>query len=326
MLKRILSLLAALAVCAGCMAAVSAEEPSVFDMPAAGLKFVSPPEYESAKGLITTDGLMELGVNNYYSYFYYLAVTREEYDRLQAENPDALQSRAGLLFYAFALGDGRDFSYVTGQTGGSFTADRALLLGQEGGYSFYLYMAEDAGFAASVGGEYGEEYAALCAMRDETAAAFTCSAPVNEHTGMDGAVIRFTATDLDGNPVSSEELFSKHAVTLVNIWATWCGPCVGELAELQAIHTRLLEKDCAVVGLLTDMNVEEARRLIRENGITYDVVLVWNDLSYVFPYSAIPTSILVDRNGAFLGTKIVGAQPDLYEAAVEPFLPAAANP
>ena len=37
------------------MAAVSAEEPSVFDMPAAGLKFVSPPEYESAKGLITTD-------------------------------------------------------------------------------------------------------------------------------------------------------------------------------------------------------------------------------------------------------------------------------
>lgn len=186
-------------------------------------------------------------------------------------------------------------------------------------FSDYLYPDESPDFAASVG-EYGEEYTALCAAKDQLAACFACYTPVNEYTELDGHVLRFDAKDLDGNPVSSEELFSKHAVTMVNLWATWCGPCVGELKELQAIHTHILEKDCAVVGLLTNDNIEEARRLMEANGITYDVVRVSSDLTFVFPYSAIPTTFFVDRDGVFLGTKFVGAYPELYESALEPFL------
>ena len=52
----------------------------------------------------------------------------------------------------------------------------------------------------------------------------------------------FEGKDLDGNTVKSEELFSGNAVTVVNFWFTTCNPCVGELAELDALNKELAEK------------------------------------------------------------------------------------
>ena len=317
MLKKAISVLLALMVLAGCAGALAEEDGQTFEMPSAGMKIVLPQEYADAKGLVATDGVIELGSGSYTAYFYYCAASREEYDRLLAEAPGELSSRMCLLFYAFAIYGDQPFSEVT-----SLDESAAVKLGQEGDYTFYLYMNQDAEFAASAGEEFGAEFTALTAMKDQVAAGITCYTPVNEYTEqLDGTVIRFTAKDLDGNPVSSEELFSRHEVTMVNVWATWCGPCVSELADLQEVHTHFLEKDCAVVGLLTDDDVEKARRLMAENGVEYDVVLVSSDLTYVFPYSAIPTTFFVDRNGAFLGTKFVGVcSADMYESALTPFL------
>ena len=57
----------------------------------------------------------------------------------------------------------------------------------------------------------------------------------------DGSMQKFPAfegKDLDGNPVKSDELFSGNAVTVVNFWFTTCNPCVGELADLDALNQR----------------------------------------------------------------------------------------
>ena len=61
----------------------------------------------------------------------------------------------------------------------------------------------------------------------------------------DGSMQKFPAfegKDLDGNTVKSDELFSANAVTVVNFWFTTCNPCVGELAELDALNKELAEK------------------------------------------------------------------------------------
>ena len=50
----------------------------------------------------------------------------------------------------------------------------------------------------------------------------------------------FEGKDLDGNPVKSDELFSRNAVTVVNFWFTTCSPCVGELGELDALNLSLI--------------------------------------------------------------------------------------
>ena len=154
---------------------------------------------------------------------------------------------------------------------------------------------------------------------------FTVSEPyvVGYAESTEEGVLRFTATDLDGNPLSSEEIFSQHKMTMVNIWATWCGPCVGELGELQKIHTKFLEKDCAIVGLMTDKDIDEARRLMKENGITYLVVLAPDNIDSAFPYEGIPTSFFVDQNGVIRGKTITGAYPNLYESGLEQAMEAA---
>ena len=59
----------------------------------------------------------------------------------------------------------------------------------------------------------------------------------------------FNGKDLDGNDVSSDELFSNNTVTVVNFWFTTCKPCVGELGELEALNQKLADKGGAVVGV-----------------------------------------------------------------------------
>ena len=61
----------------------------------------------------------------------------------------------------------------------------------------------------------------------------------------------FEGKDLDGNTVKSEELFSGNAVTVVNFWFTTCNPCVGELAELDALNKELAEKGGSLIGVNT---------------------------------------------------------------------------
>ena len=79
-------------------------------------------------------------------------------------------------------------------------------------------------------------------------------------------------------------------------------------------------KGGAVVGILVDDNLEEARRLVKENGITYPIIVVPQSFAMVFPFSAYPTTFYADSNGTFLETKFTGAYPDMYEGVLESYL------
>ena len=322
MMKKITAMLLTLMICACCFGAQAEQEPATEEMPVMGLTFTYPQEMIDAKGAVATDGALSLGGSVYYAYWYYAALTWEELTQGLEADRDNTISKVELLFYLFAVGENRDFSQVSELTENQLTAENAVQIGQEGSWTYYLYMTPHPEFADRVTAEYYDEYSALCGLADKYAAACSFYTPFNpEDAGGEtgGQIISFKANDLDGNPVSSAEIFSQHEITMVNIWATWCGPCVGELAELQEIHKRFLEKDCAVLGLMTDDDIRSAKNLIRQNGVTYQVA-VNTSFRSVFPYSGIPTSFFVDRNGRFLGTMIVGAYPEKYEAALEPLL------
>ena len=107
---------------------------------------------------------------------------------------------------------------------------------------------------------------------------------------------------------------------MVNIWATWCGPCVGELAELQQIHTRLQEKGCGIVGLLDDTALDDARRLVADNGVTYPVILAPENVYGIFPFDAYPTSFFINKEGEIIASPIVGAYVDSYESVLDSLL------
>lgn len=132
----------------------------------------------------------------------------------------------------------------------------------------------------------------------------------------------FTTTDLDGNAVTSDELYAQNQITMVNLWATWCGPCVGELGELAEIHTRMQELGCGIVGVMldstTDKGMAAAPQLMEENGTNYPVVAYSADMDALLEgVTGIPTSFFVDSTGAIVGEPVVGAYPDKYLPAVQ---------
>ena len=135
----------------------------------------------------------------------------------------------------------------------------------------------------------------------------------------DGSMQKFPAfegKDLDGNPVKSDELFSGNAVTVVNFWFTTCNPCVGELAELDALNKELAEKGGSLIGVNTftldgdEAAISEAKDVLAKKGATYQNVYFASDgeagkfVTNIFAY---PTTYVVDRNGNIVGDPIVGA-------------------
>ena len=142
----------------------------------------------------------------------------------------------------------------------------------------------------------------------------------------DGSMQKFPAfegKDLDGNPVKSDDLFSGNAVTVVNFWFTTCNPCVGELAELDALNKELAEKGGSLIGVNTftldgdEAAISEAKDVLAKKGATYQNVYFDSDgeagkfTTNIFAY---PTTYVVDRNGNIVGDPIVGAITEKKQA------------
>ena len=142
----------------------------------------------------------------------------------------------------------------------------------------------------------------------------------------DGSMQRFPAfegKDLDGNTVKSDELFSANAVTVVNFWFTTCNPCVGELAELDALNKELAEKGGSLIGVNTftldgdEEAISEAKDVLAKKGAAYQNVYFDSDgeagkfTTNIFAY---PTTYVVDRNGNIVGEPIVGAITEKKQA------------
>ena len=142
----------------------------------------------------------------------------------------------------------------------------------------------------------------------------------------DGSMQKFPAfegKDLDGNTVKSDELFSANAVTVVNFWFTTCNPCVGELADLDALNKKLAEKGGALIGVNTftldgdEAAISEAKDVLAKKGATYQNVYFDSDgeagkfTTNIFAY---PTTYVVDRSGNIVGEPIVGAITEKKQA------------
>ena len=142
----------------------------------------------------------------------------------------------------------------------------------------------------------------------------------------DGSMQKFPAfegKDLDGNTVKSDELFSGNTVTVVNFWFTTCNPCVGELAELDALNKELAEKGGSLIGINTftldgdEAAISEAKNVLAKKGATYQNVYFDSDgeagkfTTNIFAY---PTTYVVDRSGNIVGDPIVGAITEKKQA------------
>ena len=146
----------------------------------------------------------------------------------------------------------------------------------------------------------------------------------------------FEGKDLDGNTVKSSDLFSGNAVTVVNFWFTTCGPCVGELGDLDALNKELSGKGGALIGInafTLDGNeaaISDAKDVLTQSGATYQNVYFDSGSEagkFVESIYAYPTTYMVNRSGRIVGDPIVGAitskaQSDALQAQIDKALAA----
>ena len=106
----------------------------------------------------------------------------------------------------------------------------------------------------------------------------------------------FTLRNLSGEAVSARDLRGK--VVVLNLWATWCPPCVEEMPSLEGLHRRMADRGLVVLAVNEDENVEVVAPWVREHGLTLPVVLdPYGEVAWALGVSGYPETFIADRQG-----------------------------
>ena len=137
-----------------------------------------------------------------------------------------------------------------------------------------------------------------------------------------GDKITFNTTDLNGNHVTSE-LFAKNKLTMINIWGTFCPPCIEEMPELAKLSASLPE-NAQIIGILCDVSLndksalQDAKSIVSKAGTNYPCLLLNDSLTdYLSQFMYVPTTIFVDSEGNQIGEPVVGADFNAYTVRLQ---------
>lgn len=149
-------------------------------------------------------------------------------------------------------------------------------------------------------------------------------------TAISAQSIKFSAKDINNKNVT-EAVFADSKVTMINVWGTFCGPCIREMPDLGTLSKKYDDKDFQIVGIVIDavnnkgvMNaktVNSAKTIVKTTGADYlhivpDASLLNGILSDVY---AVPTTIFVDSEGNVMGQAYTGSRSlEQWLAVVEP--------
>lgn len=193
---------------------------------------------------------------------------------------------------------------------------------QGDGYAIYAY--QDKELSDELPAEKKPLFEAIGKELLDATSKIVLSDPVTLEEGVIGQTLSFSTVDFEGNPISSKDLFSKNKVTMINCWASWCGPCISELPDLQALLESHKDQGFGLVGVLTDAGqgngLQDAKEILQSAGCTYLNIEPWETFRDDLPVIYIPSTVFVDEKGTILGEMIVGADPAAYEQAIQKFL------
>lgn len=134
-----------------------------------------------------------------------------------------------------------------------------------------------------------------------------------------GILSAFSAEDLDGNALD-QSILEGHTLTMVNVWATFCTPCISEMPELGELAEEYADKGVQIVGLVSDVldsdgsvsetQLDTAREIVAATSANYTHIVPSIDLYYglLYQITSVPTTFFVDETGAQVGYAYLGAR------------------
>lgn len=144
----------------------------------------------------------------------------------------------------------------------------------------------------------------------------------------EGSFESFTAIDLTGKKYNSD-IFKGKKLTMINIWATFCSPCINEMPDLEKLNEKYSDKGFQIVGIISDVTnvsgvyngilINDALDVIEQTGVTYLNLLPSDSLNMIKldEVYSVPETIFVDENGKVVGESYIGSRSlESWEAIV----------
>ena len=138
--------------------------------------------------------------------------------------------------------------------------------------------------------------------------------------------LEFTAENLALESVDSS-IFAEKDLTVLNVWGTFCGPCINEMPELGEWQ-RELPENVQIIGLVADVagkedkeHIELANMILEKTNARFTNIIPNNDFAELLSgVVGVPTTFFINKEGKIVGKPIVGAQVPKYKSFVEEYL------
>ena len=117
----------------------------------------------------------------------------------------------------------------------------------------------------------------------------------------------WTIQSLDGQDFKMTE--AKEKVVFLNFWATWCSPCVAEMASIQRLYKKLKDKG-VVFAYISNEKPSTVNRFVRRKGFTFPIYTMRGSPPAVFDTQGVPVTFIISRDGKIALKHIGGAKWD----------------
>ncbi|MDE6961561.1 MAG: TlpA family protein disulfide reductase [Lachnospiraceae bacterium] len=160
-------------------------------------------------------------------------------------------------------------------------------------------------------------------VKDSTSETDTSSAVSDSN-----ASITFDAQTIDGASVSGD-VFSNSRITMVNVWATYCNPCLSEMPGLGELAKAYDTEDFQLIGIISDVAedaqepaIKTASELIGQTGADYPHLLLNESLyrALLMDVSAVPTTFFISQDGQILDTVVGAMEKSAWEETINALL------
>lgn len=126
--------------------------------------------------------------------------------------------------------------------------------------------------------------------------------------------LEFSTKNLEDKVIDSK-MFKDYKLTMINLWATSCGPCKVEMPDIQKLYEEEKVNGINVMGVVADVRDEQdtdmksiAKKIVSEKGVKYENIIADKNLAEYFSEvsQAVPTTIFVDSKGKIVGDPVIG--------------------
>lgn len=137
--------------------------------------------------------------------------------------------------------------------------------------------------------------------------------------------VEFNGIDLDGNTVTSE-IFAGSKLTMVNVWATYCDPCLREMPGLGELAAEYDAAEFQIIGIVSDVVEDDdqslAEDLVQQTGAAYPHLLLNQSVytAFLTDVTGVPTTYFVNENGEVLGSVLGSMQKSAWEELINALL------